>query len=241
VSLTIGSLFSGIGGLELGLEWAGLGPVLWQVEMDPFCRRVLEKHWPGVERYADVRSIRASQLRPVDLICGGFPCQDVSASGKGAGLSGAQSGLWYEFWRIAKEARPRFLVIENVRSGASRWLCQVRTHLHQLGYQTEALGIAARDVGAPQRRARVFVVAHSPRQRRGRLVRSHVETTKEDRQAPSRRSAPVGGCWSTEPSMGRVAYGVPCRMDQLRALGNAVVPQQAEVVGEVICQMLGQQ
>lgn len=101
MTLTIGSLFSGIGGLELGLEWAGLGPVKWQVEQSGFCRRVLAKHWPNVRRFRDVREVGSAELTPVDLICGGFPCQDLSSAGKGAGLAGRLSGLWWEFLRVA--------------------------------------------------------------------------------------------------------------------------------------------
>jgi DNA (cytosine-5)-methyltransferase 1 len=156
---TIGSLFSGVGLLELGLEWAGLGPVVWQVEKDPFCREILTKHWPNVERHNDV--CIASGLSRVDLICGGFPCQDISGAGKGAGLDGARSGLWREFRRIVTECRPRFIVVENVESGASKWLPQVMADLEGLEYRTRALGIAARDVGVPHKRSRVFVVADS--------------------------------------------------------------------------------
>lgn len=110
--LTIGSLFSGIGGLELGLERAGLGPVLFQCEIDPYCRAVLAKHWPHVTRYRDVRTVRGSTLPSVDLLCGGFPCQDVSSAGKGAGLDGDRSGLWFEFRRLVDECEP------SVRRGA---------------------------------------------------------------------------------------------------------------------------
>lgn len=116
--MTIGSLFAGIGGLELGLERAGLGPVVWQVEIDPYCRSVLARHWPNAVRYPDVQRVGSANLSPVDIICGGFPCQDVSGAGKGAGLAvGTRSGLWYEYRRIVAELAPRVVVAENVASG----------------------------------------------------------------------------------------------------------------------------
>lgn len=155
----LGSLFSGIGGLELGLEAAGLGPVVWQVENHPFCQRVLAKHWPKADRsVGDVRNAGATTLAPVDIICGGFPCQDVSAAGRRVGLKGERSGLWYEYRRVVRELRPRIVVVENVASGAKAWLCPVRQSLHELGYDTAALAFGAEDVGAPHRRGRVFVV-----------------------------------------------------------------------------------
>lgn len=237
--LSIGSLFSGIGGLELGLEWAGLGPVLWQVEKDEFCRRVLAKHWPEVPRYEDVRSVRASQLPVVDIICGGFPCQDVSSAGIGGGLSAPRSGLWFEFWRIVKESSPRFVVVENVASGKARWLRRVRHHLHMLGYRTRSLGIAARDVGAPHNRKRVFVVAYSDAEL-GEARDGH----QQDGAGPLQPSG-SGECdtpsWAfleNRSQTGGDADGVPRRMDRVASLGNAVVPQCAQVVGEVIRQML---
>lgn len=163
--LTIGSVFSGIGGLELGLERAGLGPVLWQVEVDAYCRAVLSKHWPHVTRYEDVRAVRATTLAAVDLLCGGFPCQDVSGAGKGAGLDGERSGLWFEFRRLVAELRPEWVVVENVASGKARYLPTVRGNLCELGYRTRAFGLSASDVGAPHLRKRVFVVADRERDR----------------------------------------------------------------------------
>lgn len=160
--MTIGSLFSGVGGLELGLEWAGLGPTIWQVEQSDFCRAVLAKHWPEVDRsVTDVRLASSSNLVPVDVLCGGFPCVDVSAAGKGAGLHAPRSGLWFEYLRVVTELRPRIVVVENVESGARRWLCEVRSCLQELGYRTRAMGISAADVGAPHLRKRIFVVAHA--------------------------------------------------------------------------------
>ncbi len=280
MSLTIGSLFSGIGGLELGLEWAGLGPVLWQVENDPFCLAVLEKHWPDAKRWKDVRTVRASQLAKVDLICGGFPCQDVSSAGKRAGLQGEKSGLWWEFVRVVKAAKPACVVVENVASGTSRWLCAVRTHLHQLGYRTRALGIAAADVGAPHLRRRVFIVAHINRGRKLALAKhakvalassAHAdlagvspgglarpegdeaspdadrdEVRFEQQREPGRQQGGVraegqaelghAGWRTPQPPMVRMVHGLSGRLDvrARRALGNAVVPQCAEVVGKVV-------
>lgn len=160
--ITIGSLFTGIGGLDLGLERAGLGPVLWQVERSAWCRKVLGWHWPHARSFVDVRSVGRSNLTPVDLVAGGFPCQDVSSAGRGAGLAGAKSGLWSEFRRIVEEIEPPFALVENVASGARRWLPFVRRDLHLLGYRTRALQISAFDVGAPHRRERVFVLATHP-------------------------------------------------------------------------------
>ena len=163
--MKIGSLFSGVGGLELGLERglarAGIvAEVVYQVERSAFCRHILARHWPSATRYDDVCSVGAAVLPPVDLLCGGFPCQDVSSAGRGAGLDGARSGLWWEFARIIEETRPRWVVVENVASGARRWLPAVRRALGARGYASLPVGIAACEVGARHRRERVFVVAH---------------------------------------------------------------------------------
>lgn len=160
MNLSIGSLFAGTGGLEIGLEQSGIGHTVWQVEKDAKCRAVLARHWPSAKRYEDVRSVGAGTLSQVDLICGGFPCQDVSSAGKRAGLSGARSGLWFEFARVVAELAPRWVVVENVASGASRWVDAVRESLEQHGYASLPVPISASDCGAPHRRARIFIVAH---------------------------------------------------------------------------------
>ncbi len=159
--LSIGSLFSGIGGLERGLESSGLGPVVWQCERDPYRRAVLARHWPAARRFVDVRRLVPSELPRVGLLCGGFPCQDVSSAGKKTGLSGARSGLWYEFARVAAGLRPSWIVVENVASGAKLWLDAVRGDLDRLGYASLPVPIEAADVGALHRRARIFIVAHA--------------------------------------------------------------------------------
>lgn len=158
-SFSIGSLFSGIGGLELGLEWAGVGHTVWQVEREPFCRAVLAKHWPDAERFDDVTTVGAHNLAPVEVICGGFPCQDISYAGRGAGLAGERSGLWYEYARIVRELRPRFVVVENVSALLTRGLDAVLGTLASLGYDAEWSCVRASDVGARHRRERVFIVA----------------------------------------------------------------------------------
>ena len=162
--MKIGSLFAGIGGLELGLEWAGLGEVVFQVERDPYCRAVLAGHWPHVPRFTDVHKVGAKCLPAIDLLCGGFPCQDVSSAGKRAGLGSAErptarSGLWFEFERLVGELRPSWVVVENVASGAARWVPAVRRRLWTRGYDSLPVVIEASQVGARHRRARVFVVA----------------------------------------------------------------------------------
>lgn len=161
---TIGALFAGIGGLDLGVEVAG-GEVVWQVEIDDYCRAVLAKHWPAVDRsITDVRTASASNLRRVATIIGGFPCTDVSGAGLGAGLGtedspSDRSGLWFEMRRIIAELRPRAVIVENVASGKKRWLCRVRADLHALGYRTRAVQISAAECGAPHLRERIFVLA----------------------------------------------------------------------------------
>ena len=158
MTLAIGSLFSGIGGLELGLERAGLGPVLWQAESDPFCQRVLAEHWPNATRYDDVRQVDERAERP-GLICGGFPCQGVSVAGKGLGLADPRSGLWSEYARIVGALRPRCVVVENVPALVTRGLDRVLGDLATLGYDAVWDGLPAAAVGAPHRRDRLFVVA----------------------------------------------------------------------------------
>ena len=159
----IGSLFSGIGGLELGLERAGLGRVVWHVERDAWCRGVLAKHWPDAERFDDVCAVGSRNLAPVDVICGGFPCQDLSYAGKGAGLVGERSGLWREYARIVRELRPSIVVVENVSALLARGLGDVLGDLAACGYDAVWDCVPAAAVGAPHRRDRLFVVAHARR------------------------------------------------------------------------------
>jgi DNA (cytosine-5)-methyltransferase 1 len=162
--LTFGSLFSGIGGMDLGLERAGMRCV-WQSEIDPYASRVLRKHWPSVPNLGDITRIDWSGVERPDLVCGGFPCQDISFAGKGAGLAGERSGLWYELARCVREVRPRIVLVENVAALFVRGLDAVLGTLASLGYDCEWACLPAAAVGAPHIRDRVFIVAHTRTQR----------------------------------------------------------------------------
>jgi DNA (cytosine-5)-methyltransferase 1 len=169
-------LFSGIGGFSLGLERAGMRTVAF-CEIDPFCRRVLAKHWPGVPIHHDITRLRGADIGAVDVICGGFPCQDISVAGKGAGLAGARSGLWFEYSRLIGELRPAFVIVENVSGLLSRGIDVILGELAALGYDAEWHCIPASAVGAPHRRDRVWIIAHA--QRDGLQERKHVGNASE--------------------------------------------------------------
>lgn len=287
-------LFSGIGGFSLGLERAGMETVAF-CEISPVCRHLLAYHWPNVPCFDDVTTLTGEQVGPVDVICGGFPCQDISFAGKGAGLAGERSGLWREYARLVRELRPAFVIVENVAALLGRGLGDVLGDLASLGYDAWWDCIPASAVGAPHRRDRLWIVAyarsqqhegfgdalrreiaaglsqadlaHTPwiqsrwaeqwpkRQRVGSggepisvgdapLVgwdgASDQGSSKHQGRKPSRApggsSRDGGGTpwWLSEPDVGRVAHGVPARVDRLHGLGNAVVPQIPEIIGRAI-------
>jgi DNA (cytosine-5)-methyltransferase 1 len=351
-------LFSGIGGFSLGLGRAGMQTVGF-CEIDPFCRSVLAEHWLGVPIHDDITT-RQFQEGEADVICGGFPCQDISVAGAGAGIAGERSGLWRELVRAIRVVRPRFAIVENVAALLSRGMGTVLGDLAEIGHDAEWHCIPARAIGAPHRRDRVWIVVHSNSgrgsarqqtgaalghgrslsaagcgldhaERRG-LQAGRPERTRNDgplrggrehprylqatsdagsdvadaegrgqradgrpsgqtrhsngsgetvadpisaglegctilsgyiaaelaaverggsvrdadgieqislngiRERPSAESAGSreGGWWLVEPDVGRVAHGVPARVDRLRSLGNAVVPQIPEIIGRAI-------
>ena len=230
--MKVGSLFAGIGGLELGLERAGM-EVVWQVEIDDFCNRVLEKHWPNVKRYRDVRDVGKHNLEPVDLICGGFPCQDVSQAHtfkeRPGVKDGRRSGLWIEYARLIGDLRPSWVVVENVEAlrYAGRGFDIVLYDLAQLGYDAEWCIVPARVVGAPHKRARLWLVAHTNGDRESDCPVHAQASIMSDLRGALRP-------WPNPPRGLRVAHGIPNRVDRLRALGNAVVPQVAEWIGRRI-------
>lgn len=229
--MTFGSLFAGIGGFDLGFERAGM-TCKWQVEINEYCQRVLAKHWPDVRRWDDVRTWPQPDTERVDVICGGFPCIDISSSGKKGGIEGQYSGLWSEFARIICQLRPSIVVVENVADIVHRGLGDVLGDLARCGFDAEWDVLPACAFGLPQRRERMFVIAYSHGQRREGSEERHREGSftegwnYRDGLALAQRRAGDARSW-----VRRAANGVPRRVDRLRSLGNAVVPQVAEWIG----------
>lgn len=337
--LTFGSLFAGIGGFDLGLERAGMSCV-WQVEIDDYASKVLAKHWPKVQREKDIKECSAKNLKAVDLICGGFPCQDISQAGRGAGLAGEKSGLWFEMLRVIGDLQPRWVLVENVSAFAQRGLSTAVSGLSEIGYDCEWSVVSAQDVGAPHIRRRLWLIgrhtnsqsksaqpvnarassrlskfinqsspagAHcqsnaqpadtnskrlesreekphaqlSNKQERDsgqmgekiphtdnkRVQGRYSQLAAQDQHGQTNTSVPCGAnvsdtdsdrlqdsgqgrtetgaaygssqgsgreWWATEPAICRVAHGIPRRVDRLKCLGNAVVPQVVEAIGRCI-------
>ena len=260
--LTHLSLFSGIGGLDLAAEWAGFTTV-GQCEFADYPTKVLEKHWPDVPRWRDIRTLTKESfyertgLRTVDVISGGFPCQPFSVAGKQKG-KGDDRYLWPEMLRVITELRPRCVVGENVPGIIKIAAGQVVKDLERAGYHVVVFNFEAAAVGAWHRRSRVFFVgiadvadtarergqgciafcAAKPAERSGQM-QSDAESGSEavydamcsgcagDARWGESQVLADGRCWAAEPDVGRVAHGVPARVDRLKCLGNAVVPQQA--------------
>jgi len=227
--MNILDLFSGIGGFSLGLERAGMRTVAF-CEIDPHARKVLNKHWPDVPVFTDVSTLSKGDLsEQIDVLAGGFPCQDISDAGRGAGLSGSRSGLWFQYHRLIKEIQPLYAIIENVSALRRRGLEQVLRSLAEIGYDAEWHCIPASAVGAPHQRDRIWILAYpNSTQCEGRSLSSRI--LAENTYFGS------GSWWEAEPSVGRVADGFPGRTHRLKQLGNAVVPQIPELIGKAILQ-----
>ena len=339
--MRVGSLFSGIGGIELGLERAGGFETAWFVEWDAYAQAVLRKHWSGVPVYGDVKSIDWGAVEPVDVLTGGFPCQPHSVAGK-RGASSDERDLWPECRRAIAALKPRVCLFENVpgllTSEKGEFFKRVIDDFYNLGYRPRVYRLSARDVGALHLRKRIFIVAYPRSSRAGmeehrgggqareplgasspavlrqeewsacaegidtnstdvadsesgkndrrerrvvaqktegresgdssidfggenvadssRLLGIAIERDEQDGFLPKDATdAHSAGCkeqwgtissreehsptefgswWEFEPDVGRVAHGVPSRVDRLKCLGNAVVPQCAEVIGRII-------
>lgn len=229
--LTFGSLFAGIGGLDLGLERAGMS-CAFQVEIDDYATRVLEKHWPNVPKFRDVRGVGAHNLPAVDLLCGGFPCQDISNAGQRSGLAGSRSGLWTEYYRIIRDLRPRYIVVENVSALLDRGIDTVLGDLAAGGYDAEWSVLSSCAMGAPHTRERVFIVAYA----HSVNGQARVGTIAHRALADERRNnAPRDRKWELPTSpIPRGNDGIPHRMERIGRLGNAVDPRVAEFIGRQI-------
>ena len=270
MTLRVLDLFSGIGGFSLGLERTGGFETAAFCEYEPFPRAVLAKHWPDVPCFPDVRELKGSDIDgPIDLICGGYPCQPFSVAGKRKGKADDRH-LWPEFNRLVAELRPTWVIGENVNGHLSMGLDSVLSDLERQGYAARAFVIPACAVDAPHRRDRVWTIAHAANMQRdgstkhrqqgerqvpqsgkrggaepvanandARLQRRAQARDAQSKRArsneqPERRAHMPRAKWRTEPAVGRVANGVPRRVDRLKALGNAVVPQVVEMIGHAI-------
>tara|TARA_R100000808_G_scaffold5823_2_gene17591 strand:+ start:3880 stop:4839 length:960 start_codon:yes stop_codon:yes gene_type:complete len=308
-------LFSGIGGFALAAQWVWKDEleIVGFCEIEEYAQKVLKKNFPNVSIYEDITKLNGKEIKNIDLLTGGFPCQDISIAGKGAGIEGERSGLWSEMYRIISEIRPKYALIENVPMLIHRGLERVLCDLAKIGYDAEWQVIGADDVGAWHKRKRIWIVAYpkKPRARQDdRRIRSRfsganrgektiteektysnssslrwnsrfnnwekrliqkikkridkkdkskwrrwehrfrkvcktnantysfrrkysLERQEEIRQLNSgdqQTERRKGQYWTVEPKVGRVANGVPHRVDRLKGLGNAIVPQVAEII-----------
>jgi len=261
------ALFAGAGGGILGGVLLGWRTVC-AVETDPFCRRVLlARQRDGLlDRFPIWDDVCTFDGRPwaggaVDVVSGGFPCTDISTAGRGAGIDGAESGLWGEMARIIGEVRPRYAFVENSPVLTARGLGRVLGDLAALGFDASWGVFGAAEVGAPHRRDRIWIVStHSDRKpvreqpgrfigsrracapvvasdgREGDLADAHRgrQLQPQGRIGEERGRLGDGGWWAAEPDLGRVAHGVADGVDRLHALGNGQVPAVARLAWEVL-------
>ena len=303
MTLKVGSLFSGIGGIEIGFEKQGF-ETEWFVENELYAQTILRKRFPKAKIYGDITKLDFKTISKVDILTGGFPCQDISNAGKRAGIEGSRSSLWKHYLRAISTIQPRYALIENVSALLRRGLDTVLCDIAKIGYDAEWYCIPASSVGALHQRDRIFIIAYpnsngnrfnittnrgkekeiwnennksiiseqcgkidgeqdvsnttSDGCKKGSTIRREIsEETRGSKfnkcdktqrtiantneQGWSRKRKTEMGCkelrngwWAIEPELGRVAHGIPNRMDRIRCLGNSVVPQLAEIFAEAI-------
>lgn len=233
--LTHLDLFSGIGGFALAAKWNGYRTVAF-CDNEPYAQAVLKKHWPDVPCHKDIREIRGDLYAGVTLLTGGFPCQPFSVAGKQRG-KGDDRYLWPEMLRVIREARPAWIIGENVAGIVNMALDQVHTDLEAEGYEVESLIIPACGVDAWHKRERAWIIANSTGIGiQGLRSGGEQESCPHEGQALS-----VRGCegseyakWTSQPVMDRVVNGLPNRVDRIKGLGNAIVPQvAAEIIRNI--------
>lgn len=246
--LKVLDLFSGIGGFSLGLERTGGFETVAFCEIEEFPRKILKKHWPKVPCYHDVRELTADTLRrdgiEVDVISGGFPCQDVSNANavwrSQLGLEGSRSGLWGEYFRLIDEIRPSFIIMENVRALLRVGLLRVLGNLASIGFDAEWRVIPGTAVGSLQRRERVWVVAYPSEDRKQGLLEGidfgRARQRGQGRQAdmPMVYAAPFERSSWPEPLICGGNNRPANWVDRIGACGNAVIPQIPELIGRAI-------
>lgn len=231
MTLTVGSLFSGIGGLDLGLERAGM-EVIWQSEIDPYACKVLAKHWPEVVNHGNIKDIKWGDIVRPDVICGGYPCQPFSLAGHRKGTEDDRH-LWPWVLQAISELRPKYAILENVRGHLSLGGVSVIGDLASIGYDAEWRIVSASSVGAPHRRDRLIIMGYP--NRKPETQRKLVSESSLSVECLGDASWIRAFRWPTDkPGMVGVADGVPNGMDRRRGLGNAVVPQVAEVIGRLV-------
>ena len=222
-------LFSGIGGFALAANAAGFRTRVF-CEQDDYCAKVLRRHWPNVPIIPDVKEFDGARWKGADLLTGGFPCQPFSNAGLKLGKEDNDRYLWPEMFRVIKEARPRFVLAENVTPLVRLALDEVLSDLGSEGYSCGTVVLPACAVNASHRRPRCWVLAYanSERGRGGECEREYATDAGEPSGSPELRN------WDTEPDVGRVAHGIPHRTHRLKALGNAIVPQVAYEILKLI-------
>jgi DNA (cytosine-5)-methyltransferase 1 len=250
--LKVLDLFSGIGGFSLGLERTGGFETVAFCEIEKFPQRVLQKHWPEVPIYEDVRELSADTLQrdgiAVDVITGGFPCQDISVAGRQAGMGeGTRSGLWSECIRLISELRPKYAIFENVSgllSGPSErrggWFSRILCDLASVGYNAEWENIPASALGAPHRRERIWIITYPNRFGRQALSDEAAILDASTAFRNARRLSKMGNAavWHEPRPLGviplELGNGLPSELGAIKAFGNAVVPQIPELIGYAI-------
>lgn len=265
--LTHGSLFTGIGGFDLAAHWSGI-ETLWQVEKDKFCQNLLNRHFPETPLFDDVREVGQSELKPVSIISGGFPCQPFSHAGKRKGQTDDRY-LWPEMLRIVKELQPNYVIGENVPGIITMALDEVLDSLENEGYHNEVFVLPACGIGAWHKRDRVWIISYrkdrfgaktkQEQDKYWKTVESQIEVLPNSgswgheesgafgksvntKKIPTWETAqPFDGClpniWESEPNVDRVAHGVSKRVDRIKGLGNAIVPQMAYIIFQSILEI----
>lgn len=235
-------LFSGIGGFSLGLERAGMQTVAF-CEIEEFPRQVLKKHWPDVPIFEDVRKLKGDQLGTIDVICGGFPCQDISGSGQQKGFEGKRSSLYREMLRLISECRPKYSIFENVTNLLTgengRWFSKFLYDLAEIGQDAEWHCIPASEFGATHHRDRVWIIAYpnGTNAQGFNFQKPLCAYSEESRRREFTRTINAFISADAYINWRRNNDEISREMDRLKALGNAVVPQIPEIIGRAIMEV----